>query len=497
MASSRLATAFKRRQPPVLLAVTLLACWLASPAAKAQPEPPVPPVADTNAPPAPRNIGDFIHVFGGGDLPAGQECNEAVFIFGTGRLEGNVRRSAVAAFGGLEINGTVGREVVVVFGSLKLGSNAVLKGPVRIIGGTLERHPDAELASEPYEIGKLEEYPLIAGVGEWLRQGLLLGRPLPPKVTWVRWVAAAFFLVYMMTLVLFPRPVEASMNTLEHRPIGSFFTGLLVKMLFAPVVVLLAATGVGVLVIPFLLLALLAAAVFGKTAVLRFTGQQIGRQLGTAVLQRPLIALAVGAAVFCLFYMIPVLGLITWGVTLLLGVGAATLAAFSGMRRETGGNGGVQAEGAPVRLQSAATGAPPALAAVDELALPRVGFWLRFLALALDVFLFLCLAIVLARPFGGAAAPLLLLAWGAYHVGMWTWKGTTIGGIVMGLKLVRIDGRPADLAVALVRAVSSLFSALALGLGFFWAGWSRTKRSWHDLIAGTVIVKTPRGMALV
>jgi len=80
---------------------------------------------------------------------------------------------------------------------------------------------------------------------------------------------------------------------------------------------------------------------------------------------------------------------------------------------------------------------------------------------------------------------------------MWTWKGTTIGGIVMGIKVVRTDGRDVDFAVALVRSIASVFSALVFGLGFFWAGWSRDKQSWHDKIAGTIIVRVPREMALI
>jgi uncharacterized RDD family membrane protein YckC len=75
--------------------------------------------------------------------------------------------------------------------------------------------------------------------------------------------------------------------------------------------------------------------------------------------------------------------------------------------------------------------------------------------------------------------------------------GMTVGGIVMGIKLVRVDGRPVDLGVALVRAAASIFSALILGLGFFWAGWNREKQSWHDKIAGTVMVKVPKGVALL
>jgi uncharacterized RDD family membrane protein YckC len=93
--------------------------------------------------------------------------------------------------------------------------------------------------------------------------------------------------------------------------------------------------------------------------------------------------------------------------------------------------------------------------------------------------------------------PVFLIVWVAYHVGMWAWKGTTIGGIVLGIKVVRLDGKPIDFAVALVRSLSSFFSAFALFLGFFWAGWDRERQAWHDKIAGTVVVRAPRGVSLI
>jgi uncharacterized RDD family membrane protein YckC len=91
---------------------------------------------------------------------------------------------------------------------------------------------------------------------------------------------------------------------------------------------------------------------------------------------------------------------------------------------------------------------------------------------------------------------LLLLAWLGYHLALWTTLGTTVGGMAMRVKMVREDGRPMGFAVSLVRALASVFSALVLFVGFFWAGWSRQKRSWHDFIAGTIVVKVPRGVAV-
>jgi uncharacterized RDD family membrane protein YckC len=51
--------------------------------------------------------------------------------------------------------------------------------------------------------------------------------------------------------------------------------------------------------------------------------------------------------------------------------------------------------------------------------------------------------------------------------------------------------------VSLVRSLASFFSAIALCLGFFWVGWTRERQSWHDMIAGTVIVRVPQSINLI
>jgi uncharacterized RDD family membrane protein YckC len=86
--------------------------------------------------------------------------------------------------------------------------------------------------------------------------------------------------------------------------------------------------------------------------------------------------------------------------------------------------------------------------------------------------------------------PALILIWTVYHIVMWGLKGATIGGMMVGTRIIRNDGSPIDFSVAVVRALASFLSAAALLLGFFWAGWSAQKQAWHDTIAGTYVVKT-------
>jgi uncharacterized RDD family membrane protein YckC len=110
-------------------------------------------------------------------------------------------------------------------------------------------------------------------------------------------------------------------------------------------------------------------------------------------------------------------------------------------------------------------------------------------------FLDIVLVSILSAFVGGM--PLGLLVALAYFAGMWAWKGTTIGGIVVGLKVVRMDGQPLDFTVSFVRSLAAMFSAVVLFLGFLWIAWDKEKQGWHDKIAGTTVIKLPRSTPLV
>jgi uncharacterized RDD family membrane protein YckC len=84
----------------------------------------------------------------------------------------------------------------------------------------------------------------------------------------------------------------------------------------------------------------------------------------------------------------------------------------------------------------------------------------------------------------------------AYHIGFWTWKSTTFGGIVCQLRVVRLDGTPLRFVDALVRGIASLFSLAVVGLGCLWILKDEERQSWHDMIAGTYVVTVPRNWPL-
>jgi uncharacterized RDD family membrane protein YckC len=359
-------------------------------------------------------------------------------------------------------------------------------------------------------------FPRLNWLRGWFTHCFLLMRPLAPQVGWVWVIAFGLLAFYFFVAALFPKPVLACVNELSNRPATTFFMGVLTKLLFLPVLLILGATGIGLFVVPFLFAALVLGAIVGKVALLEFIGLKIGKHSSTQALHHPLVGLLFGAIIIMLLYLVPFVGMLTLAMVGIWGLGGAVTAAFGGMRREA-------AEKAALRKASRPPSAPtpgqpataenpnpnPTAAAgqgtfspadvtpplqtplTDELAYPRAGFWERMGAALLDMVLVgILAALVHFPPFG-------LLIGIVYFAGMWAWKQTTIGGIVIGLKVVRIDGQRFTFVTAIVRALAAMFSVVVFFFGFLWIGWDVEKQGWHDKIAGTVVVRLPRGVPLV
>ena len=126
------------------------------------------------------------------------------------------------------------------------------------------------------------------------------------------------------------------------------------------------------------------------------------------------------------------------------------------------------------------------IAAVYDL-LPVLALWFvaTILALALsggalDVHSFPDKLLVQALVFAVSAA---------YFTLSWSLGGQTIGMKPWRLRVVRGDGGPVALRYALLRFVVALVSLAPAGLGFWWALFEPRRRAWHDLAAGTLVVR--------
>lgn len=409
--------------------------------------------------------------------------NESVSVVtvinGNAQVDGEVRNEVVVIGGNLKVTGRIRGSVVVILGSLEASPTAILNRPAVVVGGTIQQETGARLRSDNHIISPGNS-PVLGGLFDWVLQGALWMRPLPPRVLWVWTVPATFFLLYAFMALVLPGPASASVRALSDRPIVSYLlglVGLVLLLLISPVLLLLGAVGAGL----FLIAALLMALLFGRMVIVQFIGLQVTRQIQIPSLHHPLMGLLVGSLIFCLLYTIPVAGFLVWFGTFPLALGGLIVATGRALRpRRVAPEASLSAK-AP---DAAATGAlPGAVANQDPAPAVRrrpVGFFMRLMATLIDLLL-----IGLLNHLLHIQGRAWLLVWMGYHIALWTWTGSTLGNRVIGMKLSGPSGGPVDYKVAITRCLAAFLSALPLGLGFLWTAWDSRKQSWHDKLTGT------------
>jgi uncharacterized RDD family membrane protein YckC len=459
------------------------------------------------------------------------EAQDVVSVLGSSHVTGPVADSAVSVLGNTYVNSKVDGDVVAVLGNVKLGPEAEVGGDVVSVLGTVDRDPAAVVHGGVQRI-------LDIGVGgvsgfgwlsTWINHCLLYGRPLAlvPGLGWAWTLALGLLAFYACLALMFRSGVEQCVQTLESQP-GHTALAALIGILLTPVLlILLCVTVIGIAAVPFVVAALFCMSLFGKAVMLAWIGGRItGKRAGTAA-GNPAIAVLIGGVVVLALYVVPVIGFLLYKLLGFFGFGAvvytlllrtrARRAAVSpppsgplpggvspGSSASMAGPGWTAAAASIVPPAYAAeppapaptpSGVPPSAAApgpVITAAMPRAGFWPRMGALLLDVLL-VGFAMSLVHPFGDFHIIVLAI----YGAIMWKLRGTTVGGIVFDLHVVRLDGRPIDWETAIVRALGCFLSLCVVFLGFIWIAFDDNSQAWHDKIAGTVVVRAKRGAPLV
>jgi len=147
------------------------------------------------------------------------------------------------------------------------------------------------------------------------------------------------------------------------------------------------------------------------------------------------------------------------------------------------------------------------------------GFWIRFLARVIDFILLGIVGMIIRIPLmllvGGvglglsnaqdpaaalAALPALFGVLGLsiliniavaffYEIYFLTSRGATPGKMALGLKVVRADGGPISMGLAVGRYFAYILSSFTFFIGFIIAGFDEQKRSLHDRICYTRVIK--------
>jgi uncharacterized RDD family membrane protein YckC len=440
-----------------------------------------------------------------------------VSIFGDTKVTGTAQDAAVAIFGTTAIDGKVDGDAVAVFGNVELGPHAEIGGQVVSVLGTVRRDPAAIVHGGVQNIFA-GDFGSLTGLRTWITHCLLYGRPLGlvPGIGWA-WGLALGFLAFYVCLALLCRPaIDRCVQTFERQPGQTLLAAIVAMLLWPVLLVLLCVTVIGIAAVPFVMAAIVCAVLFGKAVMLAWIG---GRITGPAGLKggHPAFAVLVGGAVVLALYVVPVLGFLVYHLLGILGFGAVVYTLIlAGRARQaskaepTAPAGVSQAsidtaaptstaptadEPAPAapEVPQAASAAPAAPAAPSAQALPqatasmpRAGFWIRMAALLIDILL-----VGFAMSVLHEVVHLHLLVLAAYGAVMWKLRGSTVGGIVFDLKVVRVDGRAVDWETAIVRALGCFLSLAVAGLGFIWIAFDGANQAWHDKIAGTVVVRVP------
>jgi cytoskeletal protein CcmA (bactofilin family) len=259
---------------------------------------------------------------GWGDVLVEGEVNEDVSSgFGDIRIEGPVGGGVRAGSGDVRINAPIGGDVKVGHGDVYLEGGAHVGGEVSLGNGNLYRHQEAVadteragMASSFDEVSSSEVFSDTIG---WVVMTLGL-------------VAAAVLLA-----VVAPGPLRSAARSLEGSPGRSLVLGLGSVPAVVVVSILLAVTGIGLLLLLLLWPAYLALLLFGALVAAYFLGRKVVLATGRYRAGDALAA-AVGAVLVAAATLIPFLGGLVFAVLALLGTGAA-ISALLARRRMRGG----------------------------------------------------------------------------------------------------------------------------------------------------------------
>jgi cytoskeletal protein CcmA (bactofilin family) len=234
---------------------------------------------------------------------------------GTVRLAGTVHGGASIGAGEATIDGTIAGDVWVDAASMRVG-------PTARIGGTLRYRVPVDAVTID---------PAAQIVGERIA---LAPRDDGPDLPWaalrVLWIAG-MLVAGAAAVLLFPLTAQTGAVAIRQRGGFAALMGFVcfVATPIALAVAMVSIIGIPVALIGFFLYGVLVFLSGSITAV--FAGRLILRQTGTTDRGRMLLAFLVGSVVIVLISLIPVLGVLAKIASLLLGLGALSLALRPGV----------------------------------------------------------------------------------------------------------------------------------------------------------------------
>lgn len=322
--------------------------------------------------------------FGDIHVPAGESRSEAVSVFGSTKVDGTVNGDAVAVMGNNTINGLVTSDAVAVMGNLTV--DGTIEGDAVAVCGNVILGPKAEvqgdtvavlgkvIRSEGAKTGNTQSISPIPGLSDFgdittyfhkcLMRGRLLG--FGEGLRWAWLVAAAHLGFYIFLTLVLAKPTEKCISVLEEKPGMSILSAMLAFLLTPLLIILLSLTVVGAVLIPFLVLAMFFAGLFGRAVMHAWFGRLFTRFLGDSPLNHVAFATLVGGVLISLIYCVPVIAFIVHSAFGAVGFGVVVYALSQSLKREKKAT----PPSSPLEPSPAAVGASYSAAAAVPFAVP-------------------------------------------------------------------------------------------------------------------------------
>lgn len=275
-----------------------------------------------------------------------------------GRVDGDV-----AMFGGnAVIDGEVDGHLVVLGGTVELGSHALIRQNLFTLGASVSRSPGATVQGETIEglrgrtfrLPNIETWPTVR-TWQWDEQPFfnVVGG-------FLRFILNLMALVVLgvLLVLLLPKQTGVVAQAVREAPWTSLAFGVLSFLVLLVLVPLLVIICIGIPVAVLVVLAAVAAGLFGWVAIGILLGRRLLAALHTAEPQ-PVVEVVVGVAALTLLAEIPCLGWLVGLIAGAIGLGAVVLTRFGTVRY------------APPRPQTDLPAPPPAEPDLPELPAPE------------------------------------------------------------------------------------------------------------------------------
>jgi hypothetical protein len=228
-------------------------------------------------------------------------------------------KSVVSVGGSVTVYGQVAEDVVAIGGSVFLKDTALVGGDTVAVGGRIMREPGALAKGEIVEVSAAGVSPAVS---YFTKGGLLQGILIFRLMTF-----AGFVILAVILVALFMPQLGRVSGVLEGDLLRNFLTGLLIALAFVPIIIVLAVSLIGIVLIPVWVILVGAAGLFGYIAVSHVLGKKTlhaFRLMDKSMMTETIV----GIVLLSIVGLVPVGGLIVKMIAVLCGLGGVYATRF-------------------------------------------------------------------------------------------------------------------------------------------------------------------------